>query len=185
MLRSVIVIAVLACVVGIYAPSVLPGLLASADGGAMATSPPLPAPVVRPQPVIVQTAASEDNGERVVRLEPDARGQYSTEVVINGVLVRMMVDTGATLVTLSADTAQRIGLPLTDASYTGRTQTANGIGRAAPVTLSAVSIGDIYVPTVQGMVLDRSAGDVNLLGMSFLRRLSAVEQKSGKLVLRQ
>jgi len=130
-------------------------------------------------------AAPASLGPREQVIAADAGGQYSLDVLVGGQSARMMVDTGATLVTLSADTAQRIGLPLTDASYTGRTQTANGIGRAAPVTLSAVSIGDIYVPTVQGMVLDRSAGDVNLLGMSFLRRLSAVEQKSGRLVLRQ
>ena len=94
-------------------------------------------------------------------------------------------DTGATFVSLSAETAQRIGLPVNESSYTARMTTANGIARAAPVMLNAVSVGDVYVPAVHGIVMDRQAGSVNLLGMSFLKRLSGVEQKSGQLILRQ
>jgi aspartyl protease family protein len=141
-------------------------------------------PISAPAPV---TAASADNAEegRLVQIAADGGGQYSTEVAINGVLVRMMVDTGATTVAISADTAERIGLPLSDASYTAMVRTANGAARAAPVVLSNVSVGDIYVPTVQAIVLERRAGHVDLLGMSFLKRLSSVEQKAGRLILRQ
>jgi aspartyl protease family protein len=184
MLRPVIIFAVIACAVGAFAPSVFPALLQAMSGAAGASaSPPLPT-VVRAPPVI-QASESDDNGGRVVEINADAGGQYSTEALVNGSLVHMMVDTGATTVALSAETAERIGLPLSEASYTARIRTANGIARAAPVTLSAISIGDIYLPAVQGIVLDRQAGVVNLLGMSFLRRLSAVEQKSGRLILRQ
>ena len=66
-----------------------------------------------------------------------------------------------------------------------RVRTANGIAAVAPVTLREVTVGSIYMGDVRALVADRSAGDINLLGMSFLQRLAGVEQKSGRLVLRQ
>ena len=38
---------------------------------------------------------------------------------------------------------------------------------------------------VEAFVLDASAGEVNLLGASFLKRLASVEQRNGVLILRQ
>jgi predicted aspartyl protease len=38
---------------------------------------------------------------------------------------------------------------------------------------------------VPALIADRRAGPVNLLGASFLKRLSSVEQRNGVLVLRQ
>jgi clan AA aspartic protease (TIGR02281 family) len=48
-----------------------------------------------------------------------------------------------------------------------------------------VTIGPIYLGDVKALVAARNAGDLNLLGMSFLKRLASVEQKSGRLILRQ
>jgi aspartyl protease family protein len=184
MLRSSILVAVVACIAAVYAPTVFPALLQAMSGG---TSPPPARPVAAPAPPIAPavTPASDAEEGRTIEIPADGGGQYSTDVEINGVFVRMLVDTGATTVALSADTAQRLGLPLSEASYTALVRTANGVARAAPVVLSAVSVGDIYVPAVQGVVLERRAGHVDLLGMSFLKRLSSVEQKSGRLILRQ
>lgn len=182
MLRSSLLVALLACLIAAYAPTVFPALLQAMSERASA---PQPLAVAAPAPPPAAAAESRDNDDRRVEIDADAGGQYSTEVAVNGVIVHMLVDTGATTVALSADTAQRLGLPLSDASYTALVRTANGVARAAPVVLSAVSIGDIYVPAVQGVVFERKAGHVDLLGMSFLKRLSSVEQKSGRLILRQ
>jgi aspartyl protease family protein len=118
-------------------------------------------------------------------IDADYGGQYSTQVAINGTLVNMMVDTGATMVVISYKTASRLGLQVLDSDYTGRTQTANGVAAVAPVTLREVTIGPIYLGDVKALVAGPNAGDMNLLGMSFLKRLASVEQKSGRLVLRQ
>jgi aspartyl protease family protein len=118
-------------------------------------------------------------------IDADYGGQYSTQVAINGMPVTMMVDTGATMVVISYKTASRLGLQVLDADYTGRTQTANGVAAVAPVTLREVTIGPIYLGDVKALVAARNAGDLNLLGMSFLKRLASVEQKSGRLILRQ
>lgn len=182
MLRSSLLVAILACILAAYAPTIFPALLQEMSQG---TSAPPALPAASPPPRPTETSASNQGDDRAVEITADSGGQYSTEVAINGVIVHMLVDTGATTVALSADTAQRLGLPLSDASYTALVHTANGVARAAPVVLSAVSIGDIYVPAVQGVVFERKAGHVDLLGMSFLKRLSSVEQKSGRLILRQ
>jgi aspartyl protease family protein len=183
MLRSTIVVAVVACVIAAYAPTIFPALLAGMRAG---DNPPPAAPALQVSaPPPATPVSATDDGDRAVQIAADPRGQYSTDVAVNGVIVRMLVDTGATTVALSADTAARIGLPLSDGSYTMMVRTANGVARAAPVVLSSVTVGDIYIPAVQGIVFERQAGHVDLLGMSFLKRLSSVEQKSGRLILRQ
>jgi aspartyl protease family protein len=184
MLRSSILVAVVACVLAAYAPTVLPALFAAMDGGAPQPLTPAP-PVAGSPPLLPASASDSPEDRRVVQIAADGGGQYSTDVTINGVLVHMLVDSGATTVAISAETAERIGLPLNEASYTAIVRTANGAARAAPVVLSAVTVGDIYVPAVQGVVFERRAGRVDLLGMSFLKRLSSVEQKAGRLILRQ
>ena len=184
MLRSSILVAVVACILAAYAPTVFPALFAAMNGGAGPQQPAPSSPASASAPVAAASAGDADEG-RIVQIAADRVGQYSTDVAINGVVVHMLVDTGATTVAISADTAERIGLPLSAASYTAMVRTANGAARAAPVTLSNVTVGGIYVPAVQGIVFERRAGQVDLLGMSFLKRLSSVEQKAGWLILRQ
>ena len=52
----------------------------------------------------------QSSGYREASLEADQRGQYAAGVLINGVPVRMLVDTGASEVCVSASTARRLGL---------------------------------------------------------------------------
>jgi aspartyl protease family protein len=126
----------------------------------------------------------QSSGYREASLEADQRGQYAAEVLIDGVPVRMLVDTGATIVSLSASTARRLGL-----SPSGQRkiliQTANGKSTASPTTLRSVSLDGLYMNDVEALILAPEAGEVNLLGESFLKRLISVEQRDGMLVLRQ
>ena len=117
-------------------------------------------------------------------LEADQHGQYAAEVSINGVPVRMLVDTGATQVCVSASTARRLGLSPSG----GRKlliQTANGQSTASPTTLKSLNFDGLYMNDVEALILAPEAGEVNLLGESFLKRLVSVEQRNGALVLRQ
>ena len=56
-------------------------------------------------------AASSANrsGYREALLEADQRGQYAAGVLINGTPVRMLIDTGASEVCVSASTAEAVG----------------------------------------------------------------------------
>ncbi len=148
---------------------------ASAAGatGAVAAEAPSPEPPQR-----------ESSGYREALLEADQRGQYAAGVLVNGVPVPMLIDTGATEVCVSASTARRLGLSPSG----GRKrvmQTANGRSTASPTVLRSVSLGGLYLNDVEALILAPEAGEVNLLGESFLKRLLSVEQRNGALVLRQ
>ena len=124
------------------------------------------------------------SGYREAMLEADERGQYAAGVLVNGLPVRMLVDTGASDVVVSASTAHRLGL----APSGGRMraiQTANGLSTAAPTLLRSLSLSGLYMNNVEALVLAPEAGEINLLGESFLKRLLSVEQRNGTLILRQ
>jgi hypothetical protein len=71
------------------------------------------------------------NGE--AKLVPDRMGHFVAETTINGEKVRMLVDTGASFVSLSPRDAELLGLRPTEKDFIYRMQTANGIVKAAPV----------------------------------------------------
>ena len=124
------------------------------------------------------------SGYREASLEADQRGQYAAEVLIDGIPVRMLVDTGASEVCVSASTARRLGL--TPSGGRKRLiQTANGQSIASPTTLRSLSLDGLYMNDIEALILAPEAGEVNLLGESFLKRLMSVEQRNGMLILRQ
>ena len=59
------------------------------------------------------------------------------------------------------------------------------MARVAPVTLDRVSIGDITVRNVPAAVTERGRMRTSLLGMSFLRKLSRFDMRSGRLVMQE
>ena len=126
----------------------------------------------------------ESSGYREASLQADQRGQYAADVLIDGIPVRMLVDTGASEVCVSASTARRLGLSPSG----GRKrvmQTANGLSTAYPTIVRSLSLDGLYMNDVEALILAPEAGEVNLLGESFLKRLMSVEQRNGMLVLRQ
>jgi aspartyl protease family protein len=117
-------------------------------------------------------------------LQADGRGQYAGEALINGLPVRMLVDTGASDVFVSASTAARLGL-VPSGGRRRTIQTANGQSTASPTILSNLSLGGLSMNDVEALILAPEAGEINLLGESFLKRLVSVEQRQGMLILRQ
>jgi len=114
-------------------------------------------------------APRSGSGGREIVLTAGPGGHFNTSGTINGKQVLFTVDTGATLVSIGKDDAERLGLDLSSARL-GATQTANGAVPAAMLTLSSVRIGDIELANVNAIVLPQSL-PVVLLGNSFLSRL--------------
>ncbi len=110
-------------------------------------------------------------------------GHYHVDADINGRSVAVLVDTGASVVALTAEDADAAGIFVSDADFTGRILTANGSARVAPVVLDEVSIGDITVRDVRAVVSEPGALSVSLLGMTFLNQLDRVDMRSGTLIL--
>ena len=134
-------------------------------------------------PVPEQARPAAASGGVELQAGPD--GHFHAEVEINGRAVEVMVDTGASMVALSYEDAERAGLYVRPADFTMRVNTANGIARAAPVTLDEISLGDITVRNVRAAVSEPGRLRGSLLGMSFLGRLSRFDMRAGVLVLQE
>jgi aspartyl protease family protein len=100
----------------------------------------------------------------------DIKGHFFTMAVVNGVSIRFMIDTGATLVTISSADARRAGVNYLSGERVVM-QTANGIAPGYRVKFDTVRLGDIVLNNVDGIVVEGNAlGNTALLGMSFLNR---------------
>ena len=110
-----------------------------------------------------------DTEKRAVVLSAGPGGHFSTTGAINGRPVQFMVDTGATLVSMGREEAERLGIDLGKAR-TALTQTANGAVPVRLVNLSRVRVGEIELVNVGAAVVPQAMPMV-LLGNSFLTRL--------------
>jgi len=118
----------------------------------------------------VYSAISMPSERATVVLTPDRNGHFVGSGTINGAAVRFLVDTGATMVAMNIEEARRAGINYL-AGERGYSQTSNGITAIYRVKLDQVSLGDITLRDIDGMVHENSALPVVLLGMSFLGKL--------------
>ena len=142
----------------------------------------------RPDPRTPAKPASVDEVEprgRAVVLTAGSYGHFHADAEINGRRVGVMVDTGASMVALTYEDAERAGIAPRPSDFTHRSNTANGVARVAPVMLDSVAIGDIVIRDVRASVMERGKLGQTLLGMSFLGKLGRVEMRAGKLVLEE
>ncbi|MBU6260467.1 MAG: retroviral-like aspartic protease family protein [Burkholderiales bacterium] len=106
---------------------------------------------------------------REVVISAGPGGHFSAAGAIDGKPVQFLVDTGATLVSLSQDLAQQLGIDLSQARR-GMTQTANGAVPIRIVTLSSVRVGELELSNVGAAIVPQPMPMV-LLGNSFLARV--------------
>lgn len=101
----------------------------------------------------------------------------------NGKPLRYLFDTGASVVVLTTDAARQIGFSPDKLQYTAKVSTANGMSSAAPIVIDALTFGDITLRNVRALVASPGALRDNLLGMSYLGRLTSYSVKSNRLIL--
>jgi aspartyl protease family protein len=120
-------------------------------------------------PVSVGGAGAARGGSEIV-LTAGPGGHFLAGGSINGKAVQFMVDTGATMVSMSQSDADRLGLDYRNGQR-GVAGTANGQVVAYRIVLSSVRVGDVEVANVPAIVMPASMEYV-LLGNSFLNRFS-------------
>lgn len=123
--------------------------------------------------------------ENIIVIHANREGHFATRAMINNEETLLMVDTGATLVALSYETAQEIGLNIGPGDFDKVARTANGVSKVAHVNLDEITIGDITVEDIKAIVVEPGKLDVNLLGMNFLSKLKRFEFSGRKLLLVQ
>ncbi len=118
-----------------------------------------------------------------ITFSADASGHFVAEVEVEGVAIRMLVDTGASVVVLSPADARRLGFDMEALKFDQVFSTANGQVRGAPVRLRRMVLGPIHLTDVRASV-NGAPMSGSLLGMSFLSRLSSYEVSGDRLTLR-
>ena len=119
-----------------------------------------------------------------VQITRGQAGEFALHAKINGVKAPMVIDTGATSVVLTWETARAIGLPLDMLEYNVELETAGGHTKAARLTLDRLAVGKLVERSVPALVVPRGQMKTNLLGMSFLDRLESWEVRADSLMLR-
>ena len=120
---------------------------------------------------------------RAVEIPRGRGGEFALQARINGVNAPMVVDTGATSVVLTYETAKAAGLPLELLDYDVEVETAGGHTKAARLTLDRLAIGELVERSVPALVVPHGTMKTNLLGMSFLDRLERWEVRADRLML--
>lgn len=137
-------------------------------------------------PVVPDTAkASRPSGARIYTVDRNRRGHFQVEGYVSGRSIGFMVDTGASVIALTAQDAARLGIRPMRSDFDVNVSTANGTVKAARTRLASVDIGGLTVRDVDALVLPEGALSENLLGLSYLSRLRRYEFSGSRLVLEQ
>lgn len=118
-----------------------------------------------------------------VRLSRAGDSHFYADVNIDGTNIRMLVDSGASIVALTRADAEAIGIDVDRLPTAGAAQTAGGMVPVRPVMLDSIDIDGIEVRGVQAAVLDSDMG-ISLLGQSYLSKLGAVTVEGDMMTLR-
>jgi len=117
---------------------------------------------------VVVASASLERGEVLIPRSRD--GHFYVQGAINSYPVKFLVDTGASVVAISEEIAQRANLPTgKPASFS----TAAGIVKGEMVYDQTIDVGGIIVSGLQVSV--GLHGDIALLGQNFLRNIDVIQ----------
>jgi clan AA aspartic protease (TIGR02281 family) len=133
-----------------------------------------------PEPITPDMRSDRD--EAIGTRERD--GRFSFDAAVNGAHVQMVFDTGASLVSLRAEDAERLGIDIGELSFSDYVRTANGTAEVAPVTIATLTVGNITRRNVPALVARQGKLEVNLLGQSFLTRIAGYNSDGTSLILR-
>jgi len=125
---------------------------------------------VLPNQAVVETGAK---GEQQVVINQVRGGHFVVVANINQWAVEMLIDTGASVVTLTPEDAIMAGIVTTELDFRVQVQTANGTARAAPVIIDRLIVGSIERRHVSALVAQPGMLETSLLGLNFLNSLGS------------
>ena len=116
---------------------------------------------------------------RVRRME---NGHFYVHALVNGQLVRFVVDTGATTVALTPDDAERAGIRVDASSFEPIGMGAGGPIRGQEVRLDSLNLDGKQVNHLRAVVID--GADISLLGQNYLSQIHSVQMAGDEMILR-
>lgn len=111
-------------------------------------------------------------GQSVLRRQPD--GHFYADAIVEGQNIHFLVDTGATIVALTGDDAEALGLYWHDQDLRPIGRGASGIVYGLPATIKVMELGGLEARNVEAAIIPEGLG-VSLLGQSFLSKIDNVE----------
>ena len=107
----------------------------------------------------------------IIRFTPESE-QIVIDAVINGSFhQKLLVDTGASMVTLPHSAIEALGLEIDEDSPVRTINTANGTRKARQVMLASIEVEGWVENNVEALVLEASdEDDMALLGLNYLKR---------------
>ena len=125
--------------------------------------------------------AGEPDGTVVINRGID--GNFAVRAEVDSRRMLLMVDTGASFVTLTSRDAATIGVDMGSLHFDTPIRTANGIIQAAPITIAHLAVGSVERNNVSALVAPVHSLDQSLLGLSFLDTLGGYAISGDRLVL--
>jgi aspartyl protease family protein len=126
-------------------------------------------------------APTPDAWAENVVLTREVDGHFYADVTVDGVPLRMLVDTGASVIALTGADAEELNITWDPAQVGPVAQGASGPVEGVKVIIPEITLGDHSARQVQALVIPEGLA-VSLLGQSFLSTLGQV-QMSGELMV--
>jgi clan AA aspartic protease (TIGR02281 family) len=138
---------------------------------------------------LIKQRREEEKKPKNVEFSSDGRGIVVPVLINNKLEVNLILDTGASFVTLKKDVAEKLGLDLDEIKSETEMILADGSRtKAKLVVLDSLSAQGVEVSKVEAVILTEELEKLDfgdgLLGMSFLKRFNfKIDQKEKKLIL--
>jgi aspartyl protease family protein len=174
MWKQVAPLFVLAVLVGWFMPS-----------GNPSPSTVAPPPSTQPKPAQSQTPAiaSQRTSVGEVVLGRAADGHFYAAGDADGAAVKFLIDTGASVVALTEDDAERLGQYWHPGELKVVGRGVNGTVQGKQIVVKRLAIGDLSAVNVPAVIIPEGL-HVSLLGQSFLSRVGSVSIAENRMTLK-
>jgi aspartyl protease family protein len=117
-----------------------------------------------------------------LRIKKSEDGHFWVRASVNGKPMQFLIDSGATVTTVTPQDASAAGLQ-PDGAFPVMVETANGTVEAQRTRIGSLTVGPITQQDAPAQIGGAAMGDTNLLGMSFLSSLKSWRVERGTLIL--
>lgn len=127
---------------------------------------------------------AQTNDDGTITFYAGANGHFNINAMVNDATeIDFLIDTGASVVSLSNRDSRAIGIDVDNLEYNSPSSTANGTSWGAKIMLDKIQIGSIIMRNVPASVSREGALETSLLGMSFLKELKQFNIQENRLTM--